>query len=177
MMFFMSDEDRPWSFEDALRQIADEVTRGFEKFQSGELEDMARSYGLDPDRAKRFMDTAGDWLRAQAENVSEPATPEPAPAPEPKPEPATGDWDFEIRAAGPDPLDMPTDDQGRALAALDSGRWIVEPGTSALASHGGGPGPSDALGLVRELRVRDWIDQHGDVTLVGKAALRRWLEQ
>ena len=62
---------------------------------------------------------------------------------------------------------MPTDEQGRALAALDSGRWTVEPGTSALSSHGDGPGPSDALGLVRELRVRDWIDADGEVTLVG----------
>ena len=71
---------------------------------------------------------------------------------------------------------MPTAEQGRALAALDSGRWSVEPGTSALASHGDGPGPSDALGLVRELRVRDWIDAEGEVTLVGRHALQRWLE-
>jgi hypothetical protein len=70
---------------------------------------------------------------------------------------------------------MPSDDQGRALAALDSGRWTVEPGTSALAARGDGPGPSDALGLVRELRVRDWIDADGEVTLAGHAALRRWL--
>ena len=67
--------------------------------------------------------------------------------------------------AGPDPLDMPTEDQGRALAALDSGRWAIEPGTSALSALGEGPGPSDALGLVRELRVRDWIDVNGEVTL------------
>jgi hypothetical protein len=168
----MSDEDRPWSFEDALRQIADEVTRGIERFQSGELENMARGYGLDPDRAKSLFDSAGDWLRSQAENVNF----ESAPAPAPQEKPAATDWDFEIRAAGPDPLDMPTEDQGRALAALDSGRWTIEPGTSALSSHGDGPGPSDALGLVRELRVRDWIDADGDVTLTGRAALRRWLD-
>jgi hypothetical protein len=29
---------------------------------------------------------------------------------------------------------------------------------------------------VRELRVRDWIDNDGEVTLVGRAALRRWLD-
>jgi hypothetical protein len=46
-----------------------------------------------------------------------------------------------------------------------------------LTAHGEGPGPSDALGLVRELRVRDWIDANGDVTLVGGAALARWLER
>src|SRR5689334_180403 len=113
----MSDEDKPWNFEEALRQIADEVTRGIEKFQSGELEDIARNYGLDADRARGLFDSVGDWLRSQAENVSGPA-PAPTPAPQPKPEPATGDWDFEIRAAGPDPLDTPTEEQGRALAAL-----------------------------------------------------------
>jgi hypothetical protein len=172
MISRMSDEDKPWSFEDALRQIADEVTRGIERFQSGDLENIARSYGIDADRARQFFDNAGDWLRAQAENVNfESSAPVPAPS-----EPAKTDWDFEIRAAGPDPLDMPTDDQGRALAALDSGRWTIEPGTSALSAHGDGPGPSDALGLVRELRVRDWIDADGDVTLTGRAALRRWLE-
>ena len=85
-------------------------------------------------------------------------------------------WEDPLRGAGPDPLDAPTDEQGRALAALDSGRWTVEPGTSALSSHGDGPGPSDALGLVRELRVRDWIDADGEVTLVGRAALQRWLD-
>ena len=85
-------------------------------------------------------------------------------------------WEDSLRGAGPDPLDAPTPEQGRALAALDSGRWTVEPGTSALSSHGDGPGPSDALGLVRELRVRDWIDADGEVTLVGRHALRRWLE-
>jgi hypothetical protein len=28
---------------------------------------------------------------------------------------------------------------------------------------------------VRELRVRDWIDADGTVTLTGQHALRRWL--
>jgi hypothetical protein len=62
------------------------------------------------------------------------------------------------------------------LAALDSGRWTVEPGTEALASSGEGVGPSDALGLVRELRVRDWITADGKLTLAGRRALSRWLE-
>jgi hypothetical protein len=59
---------------------------------------------------------------------------------------------------------------------LDSGRWTVEPGTSALSSHSDGPAPSDALGIVRELRVRDWIDSDGEVTMVGRHALSRWLD-
>jgi hypothetical protein len=166
----MSDEDKPKSFEETLRALADEVTRGIQRVQQGDLEDIARTYGVDADRAKAFVDNAGDWLRAQADNFTAP--------PFEKSEPSRSEdtsWADPLRGAGPDPLDTPTDDQGRALAALDSGRWTVEPGTSALAAHGGGPGPSDALGLVRELRVRDWIDADGEVTLVGHAALQRWL--
>ena len=164
----MSDEDKPRSFEEALRAIADEVVRGMETVQQGDLDDIARAYGVDAERAKRFMDGAGDWLRAQAEAFNAAS-----PFPEARPAPS---WDDPLRGAGPDPLDTPTEEQGRALAALDSGRWTVEPGTSALTSHGEGPGPSDALGLVRELRVRDWIDAEGEVTLVGHAALQRWLD-
>jgi hypothetical protein len=176
IIFGMSDEDKPRSFEEALRAIADEVLRGLDRVQQGDLENIAREYGVDTDRAKQFMDNAGDWLRSQAETFNA-YGPFPSGAAESRPaEPAEHAWmDEALRGAGPDPLDTPTDDQGRALAALDSGRWNVEPGTSALSSHGDGPGPSDALGLVRELRVRDWIDADGEVTLVGRAALQRWL--
>jgi hypothetical protein len=172
----MSDEDKPKSFEETLRAIADEVTRGLERVQRGEGEDLAREYGIDADRAKRFMDTAGDWLRSQADafNVGHS---ESAPASgRSESRPADTPWTTFPTGAGPDPLDVPTDDQGRALAALDSGRWEVEPGTSALSARGDGPGPSDALGLVRELRVRDWIDADGEVTQTGHAALQRWLD-
>ena len=176
----MSDEDKPRSFEEALRAIADEVVRGLDRVQQGDLEDIAREYGVDADRAKRFMDNAGDWLRSQADAFNaygpfpQPGESESRPA---QPSKSAPSWDDDpLRHAGPDPLDTPTEEQGRALAALDSGRWTVEPGTSALAAHGGGPGPSDALGLVRELRVRDWIDADGEVTLVGHAALQRWLD-
>jgi len=169
----MSDEDKPKSFEETLRAIADEVTRGIERVQRGEMEDIAREFGVDADRAKRFMDDAGDWLRAQTDafNASESRS-----APSSESRPADTPWTTFPTGAGPDPLDVPTEDQGRALAALDSGRWTIEPGTSALSSTGEGPGPSDALGLVRELRVRDWIDADGEVTLTGHAALQRWLD-
>jgi hypothetical protein len=180
----MDDEDKPKSFEEALREIADEVQRGIQRFQSGEFEDVARTYGVDADRAKRFVDGAGDWLRAQMEGLGDmpfpPAGPAPTPTPGSESKPASSSspqWDDALSSAGPDPLDTPTDEQGRALAALDSGRWSIEPGTSMLTAHGEGPGPSDALGLVRELRVRDWIDANGDVTLVGGAALARWLDR
>ena len=54
-----------------------------------------------------------------------------------------------------DPLDTPTAEQGEALAALDSERWSVEPGSSALSTHGHGLGPIDAIGLFGELRAHD----------------------
>src|SRR6188472_2972237 len=118
----MSDEDdRPKNFEEALRAIADEVSRGLQSFKTDDLEDVARSYGVDAERAKRFFDNAGEWLRAQAENLG--GTPFPTSAPDTVPK----QWEESLRGAGPDPLDMPSDDQGRALAALDSGRWTVEP--------------------------------------------------
>jgi hypothetical protein len=170
---FMSDEDKPKSFEETLRAIADEVTRGIERVQRGEGE-----YGVDADRLKGFMDIAGGWLRSQADAFNASQS-ESAPAPAPRhseSRPADTPWTTFPAGAGPDPLDVPSDDQGRALAALDSGRWEVEPGTSALSSRGDGPGPSDALGLVRELRVRDWIDADGEVTQTGHAALQRWLD-
>jgi hypothetical protein len=31
------------------------------------------------------------------------------------------------------------------------------------------------MGLVRELRVRDWLDAEGRMTLAGRRALERWL--
>jgi hypothetical protein len=45
-----------------------------------------------------------------------------------------------------------------------------------LVSRGEGPGPSDALGLARELHVRDWISADGEITQTGRRALGRWLE-
>src|SRR5690349_14644700 len=106
----MSEEDdRPRSFEEALRAIADEVSRGLQNFKTDDLEEVARSYGVDADRAKRFFDSAGEWLRTQAENLNE--TPFPPKAPGDAV--STPRWDDSVRGAGPDPLDMPTDDQGR----------------------------------------------------------------
>src|SRR4051812_17593313 len=72
IIVLMSDEDKPKSFEETLRAIADEVTRGIQRVQQGDLEDIARTYGVDADRAKAFMDNAGDWLRAQADSFTAP---------------------------------------------------------------------------------------------------------
>lgn len=76
--------------------------------------------------------------------------------------------------AAPHPLAMPTTEQGGALAALESGRWRIESGTFSVHD---GPGPSDPLGLLRELRVSDWVTADGDLSLAGRKALARWLER
>jgi hypothetical protein len=159
----MSDEERdPKSFEEAARELVDEIKASIGRYADADPEEIARAAGVDPDQIKGWVDVAGAWLRAQFDG------PQRAQAPSR----STGDV---FRDAEPHPLDVPTPEQGTALAALDSGRWVLEPGTATLAVRGGGPGPNDALGLVRELRDRDWIDAEGAVTLVGKHALGRWL--
>ena len=84
--------------------------------------------------------------------------------------------DDPLRHAGPHPLDLPTPEQGAALAALESGRWKLEPDTITLGASGEGPAPDDALGLALELRVRDWMTVDGEITLAGRKALSRWLD-
>jgi hypothetical protein len=183
----MSDDSNRHSLEETLRMIAQEVTRSVDRISELDVDEIARSAGLDPDRARSWIDDAGQWLRAQAENVDFDVT-FGGSAADPSSEPFSGgeptgasagtesSSEDALRFAGPHPLDVPTAEQGRALAALESGRWILEPGTSALSAHGDGPAPRDALGVVRELRVRDWIDVDGDVTLTGHRALARWLD-
>jgi hypothetical protein len=162
----MSD-DQPFDrLEETLRAIANEISQSAHKLADGDLDAVAGMTGVQPEQVKRWVDGAGAWLNSQADKMSRPAA-------EPKPRQTTED---PLRGAGPHPLDVPTEEQGIALAALHSGRWTIEPGTSALASHGDGPAPRDALGLVRELRARDWIDADGSVTMVGRHALSRWLE-
>ena len=82
--------------------------------------------------------------------------------------------DEPVHHAGPHPLATPTTEQGVALAALESGRWRIESGTFSVHD---GPGPSDPLVLLRELRVSDWITADGKLTLTGRKAIARWLEQ
>jgi hypothetical protein len=182
----MSSEDpNHENFEETLRAIAREVGRSVERAMSEvDLDRFAGTFGLDADQARDWVENAGSWLRGQAEGLGDewgsqrpgahrPAGKEDTPDHRPS---HVDKADDPLRSAGPHPLDIPTEEQGVALAALDSGRWTVEPGTDALAAQGDGPGPSDALGLVRELRARDWIAADGEVTLVGRRALARWLE-
>jgi hypothetical protein len=157
------------SFEDVARALADEVSGAIERLSEIDLDEIARAASAEGERARQWIDDLGRWLRDPR------GTWEHGP-PADRSTPGRPTGDDPLRHAGPHPLDLPNADQGVALAALDSGRWRVEPGTSALAVHGEGPGPSDALGLVRELRVRDWMTADGQITLTGRDALSRWLD-
>lgn len=193
------DRDRK-SLEETLRAIADEVTKGAERFASGNLgglEDLARASGLDAEPIKQFAEDAGEWLRDQIAAATQSGSDvEPMPAADPtdprdgsavpaSPPPSTPasaasneDPTSSPRSAGlPHPLDLPTEQQARALAALESGRWTVEPGTVVLVTTlNRGAAPEDAHALGMELHVRDWVDVDGDLTFSGGMALARWAE-
>ena len=184
-------EDEPSNegFEETLRAIARELGRSVERAVDNiDVDEFAQMFGVDAGAAREWVEGAASWLRSNAERFEDdfpvrmpdlwrpPAGKDPLRSQDP---PRSRDplrSDDPLRSAGPHPLDMPTEEQGIALAALESGRWMVEPGTDALAARGGGPGPSDALGIVREMRVRDWLGADGEIKLVGRRALSRWLE-
>jgi hypothetical protein len=174
----MPDDDM--NFEEALRAMAqelgDSLQRALEQF---DIDDVAGKLGAEASRAREWIQEAGDWLRAQTAGAGQPFTPDPGASNTGRQygqRPAARGGEATFASAEPHPLDVPTEEQGLALAALDSGRWTVEPGTLSLAAHGDGPSPRNALGLVRELRARDWIAADGSITATGRHALRRWLE-
>jgi hypothetical protein len=135
------------SLEDIARELADDVHRAVERLSEIDLDDIARATSEEAERARR-------WIEDLARSVVQ--TGEDAPA----------------HPSAPHPLAMPTPEQGVALAALESGRWRIESGTFSVHD---GPGPSDPLRLLRELRVSDWVTADGELTLTGRKALARWL--
>jgi hypothetical protein len=178
----MSDHE---SFEDRLRAIADEVSRSMQRISEVDMEELSQRYGVDAERARAFADAAGQWLNdrfsggdplfGDTQKPAEQRAKDPMPA-DPDldvPTPAKAEPTQTASASGPHPLDLPSEQQGLALSALDSGRWTVRPGNSQLAGTGTGadPRPSDVVG---ELRARDWITADGTLTLVGRLALGRW---
>lgn len=164
------------NFEETLRSIAAEIGRYIERtIDNVDVEELADSIGVDPSTAREWFESAGGWLSSHTETVGDQLARSANPAKRSKPGGTVTPVD-PLGGAGPHPLDLPTDEQGLALAALDSGRWIIEPGADTLSARGDGPGPSDALGIVRELRVRDWITADGKLTLAGRHALGRWLD-
>jgi len=100
---------------------------------------------------REYADSAAGWLRAHAEDLGQGG-----PFWSGAPRGAAADQD-PPSSAGPHPLDLPTAEQGVALAAIDSGRRVVEPGSDALSDDGEAVGSRPAPGLVDELRARDWI--------------------
>jgi hypothetical protein len=150
------------SLEAKLRALAEELGETVERaIQNLDLEESAERLGLSGERVSDLIDLAGRWLARQTGGPQAGPTRHPSdPAP---------------RRDGPHPLDMPTEEQGLALSALDSGRWKVDAGTEELVAIDSGPGPSQPIGLVGELRARDWIAPDGQLTLVGRDALKRWL--
>ena len=169
-----------------MRALADQSSRfAQERISELDLDQLAETYGVDPDRARDVAGAAGQWISdhlaggeplfGQSQSADPAADPRGAPlnpsdyvVPAGEAAPRTDD-------PGPSPLDLPTASQGLALSALDSTRWTVRPGSSQLLGTGVGPAPSaDSPDLVSELRARDWITADGTLTLVGRHALRRW---
>ena len=128
------DEPDGRSLEDVARALADEVNRAVERLSAIDLDGIARAANEEAERARRWIE---DLARALAQTGDAARSPEDPPVPD----------------AGPPPRAMPTTEHGVALAALESGRWRIESG--AFTVHDG-PGPSEPLGLLRELRVSDW---------------------
>ena len=183
------DEDHE-NFEDTVRSIAHEIRESVQRMAAEvDVDDLAGYVGVDPDRARDWMESAASWLGAQLEHLGDEFASRtagsasetefgsrPAGSASESEASRTRGAEDPLRGAAPHPLDIPTAEQGRALAALESGRWFVEPASNRLESRGDGPSPSDALGLVRELRARDWIAADGEVTVAGRHALTRWLQ-
>jgi hypothetical protein len=143
------------SFEDVARALAEEVNRAVERLAAIDLDDLARVANEEGERARRWIEDLARSLMQTGDAAMRPG-------------------DAPVHHAAPHPLAMPTAEQGAALAALESGRWKIDSGTFTVHD---GPGPSDPLGLLRELRVSDWVTPDGELTLTGRKALGRWLER
>lgn len=177
----MSDHD---SFEERLRALAEDFGRSMQRAAEGDLDELAERFGLDADRVRGFAETAGQWLNEhlvgadaffEHDRDDEPGDADPAHHPDPSAEIThQAEAGPQRTGSGPHPLDMPTDEQGVALSALDSGRWDVGAGSNQLTGTGEGQSPAGASDLVGELRARDWITADGTLTLVGRRALARW---
>ena len=155
----MTDEDPEHrSFEEQLRAFAREfsesVERAAERLDKDKLADELDRNG---ERFRELAQLAGQWLIEQFGGEGPVERPSP-------------------RRGGPHPLDVPTEEQGLALSALQSGRWRVKPGTHELVAEEGASEPPDSADLVGELRARDWIAAGGELTELGHRALRRWSE-
>src|SRR5947209_11567346 len=125
----MHEDDK--NFEETLRAMARELGQSVERaMERIDLDDLAGMVGVDPERAREWAQGAGAWLRQQAEGFDptayhpgHPDTPAPrqdaphsppphSPSPEGFRPPPDG-----FPSVGPHTLDLPTEEQGTALAA------------------------------------------------------------
>ena len=156
------------SFEERVRAIASGLSRSVERVAKRlDLDEIADEIATSGERIRELADGAGRWMTDRLGAPDANQAPRSAQA---EPESA----ERSVTPAGPHRRDVPTDVQGRALSALSSGRWKVDPGTDDLIAIGEAPSPAFSVGLVGELRARDWIAASGELTAVGRDALRRW---
>ena len=164
----MSEGDPDREGFEKLLALAREVGQSLERVAGQlDLDEIADRIGMGGERIKELAEFTGQWLNDQLQK------------PDARSSARAGQRALErvmAGRAGPHPLDLPTEEQALVLSALDSGRWKVEPGTDELISAGEGPNPSERVGVVSELRARDWIAASGEVTVLGRAALERWQE-
>lgn len=161
----MSDEDPEHrSFEEQLRAFAREFSESVERAAERiDKDKLAEEIDRNGERFRELAQLAGQWLVDQF-------------GPEGSSEGPPGGGSGARRGGGPHPLAVPTEEQGLALSALESGRWKVKPGTHELVAEEGAADPPDSADLVGELRARDWIAASGELTELGHRALRRWSE-
>jgi hypothetical protein len=182
MMSESDDEDLEAKLRAMAHEIGGSLERAIEQLDLSELtgrieeliepleqldRDLAERMGLSEERGRELADLAAQWVRRRFGGSRSPQS---------SSDPQQGlPGGTSGRRVGPHPLDVPTEEQGLALSALDSGRWKVDPGTDELVPIGDGPAPLQPVGLVGELRARDWVAPSGAVTLVGRDALARWV--
>jgi hypothetical protein len=163
----MSDQDDE-SFEARVRAIAGDLGRSVERVaQRLDLDGIAEDIATSGERFRDLADFAGRWMTGRL------GTPDANRATR-SPRADRDSGERSLTSSGPHPLDVATDEQGRALSALSSGRCKVDPGTDDLIAVGEAAGPTFSVGVVGELRARDWIAATGELTPVGRDALRRW---
>ena len=130
----MTDDERdPKSFEETVREIADEVRRSIERASQGDPEELARAVGVDPEKVRDWVDTAGEWLRAQVEGA--------AGGRDPRSDPRTPAGEDLFRDAEPHPLDVPTQHQGPRSPRSTPGAGRSSPGRARSRCAEAGPGP------------------------------------
>jgi hypothetical protein len=164
------DDSSHESFEETVRSIVAEFSQSLERVAQADLERVAEAIGVDLVRARALADSAVGWLRLLTGGLGEDGVFWGGGTR------GTVENENPRRSGGPHPLDLPTEQQGTALAAVESGRWTVESGSDELAADGERGGSREAPGLVDELRARDWITARGEITLAGRHALSRWLD-